>query len=396
MDLSSASAGWTAPDFSVALASAPRLAHANPEVQATVDRFRSDLGSMAPRLSGPWELGKARTDAFVRGLAPDPGRPAVDLSGPSAWEYAKSMGSGFYEGARQATDRLINNMTAGYVQKAGIVDVTSHQGEAMWIEKPLAWVASGALLTAAALATGGSILTPLAEGAYGTAAVTTIAAGAGVATAKSRIDDADQVHAMGKFQAGAPLSEKEFLFARDAARGQLVTGWERVASAAAGTAKDAAFAALPGAGTVAAGIDDYLESGMAGSKLAHMRAALGAGNPVSWWEDSALAAAAGSSILTRSGEKFLRAGANYVSPGVARAMTSAAADYGVAVLGGAAQNYVAANLGGREEWVAYLAKLADAYPEYDKAARLKEASEAARLEERIKIAREKERRVRGL
>ena len=201
---------------------------------------------------------------------------------------------------------------------------------------------------------------------------------------------------MGKFQAGAPLSEKEFLFARDAARGQLVTGWERVASAAAGTAKDAAFAALPGAGTVAAGIDDYLESGMAGSKLAHMRAALGAGNPVSWWEDSALAAAAGSSILTRSGEKFLRAGANYVSPGVARAMTSAAADYGVAVLGGAAQNYVAANLGGREEWVAYLAKLADAYPEYDKAARLKEASEAARLEERIKIAREKERRVREL
>ena len=56
MDLSSASAGWTAPDFSVALASAPRLAHANPEVQATVDRFRSDLGSMAPRLSGAWEL----------------------------------------------------------------------------------------------------------------------------------------------------------------------------------------------------------------------------------------------------------------------------------------------------------------------------------------------------
>ena len=304
MDAYSTKTNWAAPDFSLALSSAPRIEHANPEVQATVDRFRSDLGSMAPRLSGPWELGKARTDAFVRGLAPAPGRPAVDLSGPSAWEYAKSMGSGFYEGARQATDRLINNMTAGYAQKAGIVDVTSHQGEAMWIEKPLAWVASGALLTAAALATGGSILTPLAEGAYGTAAVTTIAAGAGVATAKSRIDDADQVHAMGKFQAGAPLSEKEFLFARDAARGQLVTGWERVASAAA--------------------------------------------------------------------------------------------DYGVAVLGGAAQNYVAANLGGREEWVAYLAKLADAYPEYDKAARLKEASEAARLEERIKIAREKERRVRGL
>ena len=102
MDAFSANTNWAAPDFSLALSSAPRIEHANPEVQATVDRFRSDLGSMAPRLSGPWELGKAGTDAFVKTL---------ESSAFAAGGRLKSAAVSVTDAAKTAIGRVIYNPT---------------------------------------------------------------------------------------------------------------------------------------------------------------------------------------------------------------------------------------------------------------------------------------------
>ena len=335
-------------------------APARPEVASALASVRNLAAEALQTSENEWA--KVTSEIKETGAIPWERKPSTRKLDPlPATELVGSFAEGLLQGANEASERLVNNMSLGYSDALGITQASRYpESEVSAAEKPLAYAANGALVAAAALATGGAVVQAPSAIARAWEAFKLTAAGS---AAYARKKDADVVVAMEKFNRDEPLSKKEF----DVLRGEVLkkagAPGARTAAVALGTAKDFLFSDLPMAGIAPAALDDFVESYLAERKLEALRNSSGR-QPLKA-ETDRLGLAAGASIAARSAEIALDLAARKV-PGTktAAALRSKAADYAAATAGGLYQNAATEFIGDEGEWSDYLLKLEREYPEF--------------------------------